>query len=196
LLYYSDLYDLQTIIDKHWERFKPVLGDRRETDVFLNKLNDLRNPDAHQRGLWPFEQQLVLGISGHFRQAVAVSRKQVGLDKYYPRFERVTDNFGFTLSSGGISTEQPVKAGQELTYRISAWNPDPEQPLEFSAAVGVTNKNETGWTMSDTLTVRLRPEDIERQVMVLIIVRGSRTKLLRPYAGDQLVTFSYVGIPD
>jgi hypothetical protein len=197
LLYYSDLPDLQKIIDKHWERFKPVLGDRQETDVFLNKLNELRNPDAHQRGLWPYEQQLVFGISGHFRQAVAFSRKQVDdLNKYYPRFERVTDSFGFTVSDGGVSTDRPVRAGDELTYRISAWNPEPEHPLELKAGVGVGQENGTGWSASDTLMVRLRPQDIERNLYIFIALRGDRTKRLRPNSADQMVWFIYTGIPE
>jgi hypothetical protein len=197
LLYYSDLPDLQKIIGKHWERFKPALGNRQETDVFLNKLNELRNPDAHQRGLWPYEQQLVLGISGHFRQAVAFSRKQVDeLNKYYPRFERITDSFGFSTTNGSIETGRPIKAGDELTYRISAWNPEPEQPLEFNAGVGLMQEHGTGWTTADTLSVRIRPEEIERDVSVFITLRGDRTKRLRPHAVDHLVRFVYVGIPD
>ena len=55
LLYYADLSDLRKVIEKHWDQFQPILRDKREFEVFFDKLEDFRNPDAHQRGLWPYD---------------------------------------------------------------------------------------------------------------------------------------------
>jgi hypothetical protein len=132
-LYYADVTDLRTIIESHWGLIKPVLGDKKETEVFLDKLEDLRNPDSHQRSLWPYEVDLVYGISGHFRQALAVSRSEADeLDTYYPRFERVVDSFGNVISHPETSTffDHRVRPGTSITYQVEAWNPDIE-PLSF-----------------------------------------------------------------
>ena len=40
ILFYSDFYDLETIIDKNWESFLPVLNDKKIDKDFL-KSQDL-----------------------------------------------------------------------------------------------------------------------------------------------------------
>jgi hypothetical protein len=194
LLYYADLGDLRNIVDKNWEKFKPVLRDKSEFRIFMDKLEDLRNPDAHQRGLWPYEIDLAFGISGQMRQALAVSRRRVDdLNKYYPRFERVTDNFGFTVTDRNVTTGKTVRPGDRLTYRISAWNPDSNHPLEFCIAILL--RMVTDWTTDDVISCVLTDEDIDRTMSVDIRLRGERGKK-RGLNFDEAVAFYYVGVPE
>ncbi len=50
-LYFSDFNDLIKIITDNWTLFEPVFGDQNQTTVYLEKLRELRNPDAHRREL-------------------------------------------------------------------------------------------------------------------------------------------------
>lgn len=62
LLYYADFTDLFPIIKKKWDPdFRECFGDQAELKTYLEKLADLRNPDAHSRSLLEVEEQLVAG---------------------------------------------------------------------------------------------------------------------------------------
>lgn len=55
LLYYADFYDLSTILKKHYDDeavgFSDALGKWKTIEVFLEELEKLRDPHAHQREL-------------------------------------------------------------------------------------------------------------------------------------------------
>lgn len=203
LLYYADLTDLITIVGKQWPHLSHFLLDKKETEVYLGRLEDLRNPDAHQRGLFPYEVDLVFGISGHFRQALALMRSEVDtLDKYYPRFEQIVDNFGHVAKhpTPMISTGRAIRAGDTLVFKVSAWSPDTE-PLEFRVGRGFPAFELEPWTTDTTLTVLVKEEHIEREVSYSIQLRGKRTRERDSSKSDAVskadaaVWFSYVGIP-
>lgn len=198
LIYYAELPDLGTIIHKNWELFKPVLGDRKEFDVNFERLDDLRNPEAHNRDLWPYEIDLVFGISGTFRQALAGARSQSdNSDKYYPRFERVTDSLGHAVSypQMSLNTGKSVKAGDRINYQLSAWDPSGEQP-EFRIWIhGVRTRMVVDWTSADTVTVEFDEDLINRVIRVEIQMRGKRTRDVNGNA-DGLADFYYNGIPN
>src|SRR5258706_13994118 len=49
LIYFADFADLKDIIEDKWPLFEPVFINRDQTLIFLDKLRELRNPDAdHQ----------------------------------------------------------------------------------------------------------------------------------------------------
>ena len=199
LLYYADLTDLITIVGKQWPHLSPFLLDKKETEVYLARLEDLRNPDAHQRGLFPYEVDLVFGISGHFRQALALMRSAVDtLDKYYPRFESIVDNFGHAAKHPDIfmtRTETAIRAGDILVFKVSAWSPDDEL-LEFKVGFGYPAfKDVLPWTTDTTLTVVVAEEHIDRSVYYAIHVRGKRKKENNPHGADDVGWFNYIGIP-
>src|SRR5665647_1041699 len=54
LLYYAELYDLKTILEKHWQGdFSEALGKWRRFEVLFDELALYRDPDAHRRELLP-----------------------------------------------------------------------------------------------------------------------------------------------
>lgn len=95
LLNFSDLTDLQIIIDKNWDRFSACLGKKKTFDVYIERLVDFRQPKMHSRSLLPFERSLIDGITGEIRNKVTIYRSGVGPNKeYFPRIEQVRDSFG------------------------------------------------------------------------------------------------------
>src|SRR5205814_63907 len=102
---------------------------------------------------------------------------------------------GFTASSGETNTTgQRVKAGDTVIYRISAWNPNPEEPLEFIIA-GFISAVQTDWTTSETISITFEPKHIQRSVYITLQLRSRRTRELRMDSGDDSVSFVYMGIP-
>jgi hypothetical protein len=145
--------------------------------------------------LWPYEVDLAYGISGHFRQALATGRSALDeLDKYYPRFERVTDSFGNWAGPGQMApSERPiVRLGLQLTYQIEAWNPH-DKPVTFTLKVDrPSGRTVTERTEDTTLQVTLEADDIDRMVEVQIWLHAPGSKR----ALDAMVYFQYRGIPE
>jgi hypothetical protein len=105
LIYYADFYDLKTILHKNWSgEFSDALGDWRKMEVWLDQLEDLRNPDAHRRELLPHQKHLALGIEGEIRgRLVRYRSKRETADDYFPRIESIRGNYGNVYGSGTTS---------------------------------------------------------------------------------------------
>jgi hypothetical protein len=172
LLYYADLHDLGPALRKNWELFSPCLGDLKEIEVYLGRLDDLRNPQAHSRGLLPFEEHLILGIGGDIRQRVTVYRsKQSPESEFFARIESIRDSLGNVLVSSGSSrgTFGPgavLRVGDEVIFSCSGWDPN-GQPLEWSLDVGVAahQRRVQGWSVNDSLIWPVSQEDIGRSAV-------------------------------
>jgi hypothetical protein len=129
LLRYSNFYDLKILINKHWARFQPVLGDKKSFDVYFGRIEDFRNAPAHSRELLPFERDLLAGTAGEIRNRITISRSTMGPDKeFYPRIESVLDNFGQEFLPGrndvGFMSPLSLTVGQELEFRCRGWDPN------------------------------------------------------------------------
>lgn len=101
LLDYSEFTDLRLIVHKHWETFRPCFRDKKQFNVYMERLSDLRNPDAHARPLLPFERPLMLGMSDELRQMVAIYRSEakVGTPQLFPYIESLRDSYGHELNT-------------------------------------------------------------------------------------------------
>lgn len=128
LLSYSDFTDLARVIKKHWELFKPCLGDRKTFDVYMDRLEEFRNPKMHSRALVPFEGALVEGMTGEIRNKVTIFRS--GLDpedRHFPRIEYVRDSFGHAPTGGSpmdtLLTGLTLYPGDEVSVECSGWDP-------------------------------------------------------------------------
>ena len=133
LLYYSDFYDLGTLVDKHWnDGLSECFGDKRATELYLKRLDGLRNPGAHSRELMQFERNLVSGMADELRQKITLHHSTAGAGEpkeYFARIESITDNFGRSTTgsaSGGRGIEATVmlRVGDQIHFRCSAWDPD------------------------------------------------------------------------
>ena len=85
LIYFSTFFDLERIVLDNWTVFEPVFGDSTRTGVYLEKLRELRNPDAHHRALTTSEKALIEGIAGELRTQITrhMSRRDTP-DEYFP----------------------------------------------------------------------------------------------------------------
>jgi len=125
ILDYADFTDLGVIIRKHWSLFKPCLGDRRKFEVYVDRLEECRNPPMHSRLLVPFERSLVEGMAGEIRNAVTVYRgERESSDRHFPRIEYVQDSFGRSVGQSEMSSDKPVlRPGDSVMFDCSGWDP-------------------------------------------------------------------------
>jgi hypothetical protein len=135
-LSYSYLGDLVSIIRKkgNWSRiFEPVLGPKDEAFALFNILETVRKAVTHNRRLLPFEEDLASGIAGRIRNRVTIYLSNQDPDgDYYPRIDRIEDNFGnlFTYSSGfdfsnavSVQTQITLRVGDTVTFRCEGTDP-------------------------------------------------------------------------
>src|SRR2546422_2609549 len=96
LIYYADFYDLKAILRKHWQGpFSEAFGEWKTTEVWLEELERMRDPDAHRRELLPHQKYLAIGIAGEIRTRLVRyrSKRETAAD-YFPRIESVRDSLG------------------------------------------------------------------------------------------------------
>ena len=127
LLYYSDFADLAPVIRKHWELFKPCLGEHKTFDVYMDRLEEFRNAPMHSRTLVPFERALAEGMAGEIRNKVTIHRS--GLDpanRHFPRIEYVRDSLGNAAPAGPmaiVDTSLTLYPGDEILFECSGLGP-------------------------------------------------------------------------
>jgi hypothetical protein len=136
LLYYAEFYDLNNIIGKNWDAgFKDCFKDKKRFDVYIDRLSAFRNPDAHSRALLPFEEQLVLGMTGELRQELTLflSTGAGGPEpEHFARIEEVRDNFGTRAVGeataetlfGNTHSDAVLRPGDTVSFIGRAWDPE------------------------------------------------------------------------
>ena len=175
LLYYADLHDLAPVLKKNWELFSPCLGDWKEIGVYLGRLDDLRHPEFHGRTLLPFEEHLILGISGDIRQRVTVYRSRQSVEsEFFARIESVKDSLGNVLvrpgfDPGMVGTGAVLRVGDEVVFSCSGWDPN-GQPLEWKLEVG--GRTAQDWSTDDSLVWRVSESDVGQLVRAMIEMRS------------------------
>lgn len=191
LLAYSHIYELRKLVSKNWDEFKAVFKDKKHFDVYMDRVEDLRNVPMHSRQLLPFEQHLLSGIAGEIRNLVTIYRSQLAPDgKHYPVVESIIDSFGNQLVKnfrGADGTR--LKMGDIVEFQCRGWDPQ-DRPLtwtlervgrgEVSSATG--NSVVLAWTVTEA--------DISEFTQLAITMNSNGKYHRYPY-GDQSETFIY-----
>lgn len=194
ILYYSDFYDLRTILKKHWpSQFSVAFGDWKTMNVWLQELEKLRDPDAHRRELLPHQKHLILGITGEIRtRLIRYRSKQETSEDYYPRIESARDNLGRVYSYGTGVIDKPkiiLRVGDILEFVITATDPM-GQPLEYR----IYGKGITEWQKSNILSLKITTNHIIKNFNLLMQIKSQRE--YHAYGDhDDRVLFVYEVLP-
>jgi hypothetical protein len=195
LIYYADFYDLKTILHKNWSgEFSDALGDWRTIEVWLDHLEDLRNPDAHRRELLPHQKHLALGIEGEIRGRLVRYRSKLETEyDYFPRIESIRDNYGNVYSSGDIPmffAQTVLRPGDKLELVITARDPLDENLLYRLQP----EDNSSEWVESNSFLYTVTPNDIGAMSRVRMSIKSKRE--YHAYGSyDASVTFHYKILP-
>ncbi|MBQ0736445.1 Swt1 family HEPN domain-containing protein [Aquimarina celericrescens] len=190
LIYYSDFYDLSTIISKNWAAlFKSVFEDKKEFDVYFKKMEEYRNTLAHGRLLLLHQSNLLEGICGEIRNKIIryQSKMEYNVD-IFPRIERVADNFGNVWPGfNSLHPKTTLFPGDILEITINATDPE-DQPLEFRI------QNTTPWQRENTIKLFIENKHVCLRKVFNVLMRSTR-----PYHSqvdrDGEVHLSYVILP-
>jgi len=194
LIYYADFYDLNTILKKNWKgEIQQALGDWATIKVFLDLLQDYRNPDAHRRGLLPHQENLVIGISGEIRNRLVLYRsKKETCDDVFPRLESVRDNLGNTWipeKAGALETGLTLRPGDCIEYVVEATDP-------LGSKIFYSILNETEWQNSNHLELKLTTKHIGIKYSAIIVIKSDRDYHARSSDRDDFAIFSYTVLPN
>jgi hypothetical protein len=195
LLAYTELTQLQNLIlDKAWDQFAPALGTRAHIKTYLSKISAYRNPTMHSRPLLPFEEHLVLGISGELRNQIALYRKErEEANMFWPTIEQVTDSFGHTAvgPAGDAGTSGVrLEVGNVVTFKCRAYDPEQRELTWRLNARGIDL--DTGVGGEVTLTWTVTTADVGESMLIHVLVKstGPYHRISQDW-GDDYVYFHY-----
>jgi hypothetical protein len=131
LLSYTEFYELKDIVVRNWDEFTDVWRSRRYFEAIFERLADFRNPNAHSRQLLPFEEHLVLGLSGEIRNTITLHRSTTAVTgEHYPILELIEDSLGNRFvpteeqqSGSGFRIPVTFSVGETVTFKLKAWDP-------------------------------------------------------------------------
>lgn len=178
---YTEFSQLQALIlEKQWNAFAPALGKRKHIEAYLSKISGFRNPTMHARALLPFEEYLVLGISGELRNRIAIYRNTLEHSSmYYPVVDSITDNFGNThdgVTNAITLTGVRLEIGETITFTCRATDPmNRELTWRLSNnAIGNSNNDRSEVIGNEVvLSYTFARSDVSEQVPLLITLRSS-----------------------
>jgi len=178
VIYYADFYDLKTILRKNWDKgLSSVFGNLRETEVLLDILADLRNPDAHRRELLPYQRHLAIGISGKIRTNISgyLSNMETR-DSYYSKLESVQDSLGNTWSIGDrnpLPTGCVLRVGDNIQFQVSGSDPKGE-PVEFALFPLTIPPHEISWNGTGSFDLTINETHINEVLWIFIAIKSPR----------------------
>ncbi|WP_454164313.1 hypothetical protein [Gordonia iterans] len=179
LLDYTEFTQLQVLIlEKAWDSFAPALNKKKHIETYLSKVSGFRNPTMHARALLPFEEHLVLGISGELRNRIAIYRNtQEQASMYYPVVDSITDNFGNTHDGATnliTLTGVRLEIGDTVSFTCRATDPEDRQlhwVLSNNAGHPHTQTSESSGSEVE-LSYTFTRDDVSEKVPLLITLRS------------------------
>lgn len=124
IIYYSDFYDLETIILKHWEKFKDVFDDKKRFEVLFKEVENFRNTLSHGRELLPYQEEFLKGIVGDLKTKIVLfHNKNMNVDDYFIKILKVSDNIGHIWGSDVWIKRPILRVGDTIELLVEAYDP-------------------------------------------------------------------------
>lgn len=190
LIYYSDFYDLYTVINKNWLYFKPIFDDKKRFEIFFSEAARYRNTLAHGRELLSYQISLLSGIIGDLKYKImCYHSKNMNPDDYFLKILKVTDSLGSIWEYGMkpiIHTRKTLRVDDEIEYIIDAFDP---KGRKMAYSINLEGK-EINYK-SNKLTLKITSGMVSKITSIILTVRTSKTE----YKNKDSVNFLYSVIP-
>jgi hypothetical protein len=190
LIYYSDFYDLATIIIKNWELFKPVLIDKKRFEVFFSEVENFRNTIAHGRNLTLSQESLLHGITSDLKSLITIyHNKNEMKEDYFIRLTKINDNLGNVWDEDHSPKTKPVlRVGDEYELFIEANDP---KGREIEYEISKINSTFEIKGTSPRITFKVTNDLVSSSQMFLIQVRTPQSE----YTNSDLRTIHITILP-
>jgi hypothetical protein len=131
LIFYSDFYDLKTIVDKNWEIFLPILKNKKRFEIFFKEVENYRNTVSHGRSLTLGQENLLNGILSDLKNLITIHHNRNEMnDDYFIRITQVNDNLG-NVWDDIINQIKPIlRVGDDYEIIIEANDPK-DRKIEY-----------------------------------------------------------------
>jgi hypothetical protein len=124
LIFYSDFYDLETIIVKNWESFLPIFHNKKRFEIFFEEIEKLRNSVAHGRSLLKSQELLLQGIlEDHKNLRTIYHNKNEMKDDYFIRINKVSDNLGNIWTTSINVNDKLIRVDDTYEILVEAIDP-------------------------------------------------------------------------
>jgi len=124
LIYYSDFYNLKSIINKNWEKFVPIFHNKKRFEVFFDEMESFRNEIAHGRDLTSSQENMIAGILNDLKTLIAIyHNKNEMKDDYFIKVLKICDNLGNIWEINKRSWEVTLREGDYYELIIDAFDP-------------------------------------------------------------------------
>jgi len=131
LIYYSDFYDLKTIIDKNWETFSPALNNKKRFEIFFKEVENYRNTVAHGRNLTLSQNLLLEGILIDIKNTITIyHNKNEMKNDFFIEVIKINDNLGNIWSKNQNWNKPVLRVGDEYELLIEANDPK-DREIEY-----------------------------------------------------------------
>ena len=131
LIYYSDFYDLKSIIDKNWSVFLPILLNKKRFEIFFKEIENFRNTVAHGRNLTLSQNLLLEGILIDLKNSITIyHNKNEMKSDFFIELTKINDNLGNIWSKTEIWKKPILRVGDEYELLIEANDPK-DREIEY-----------------------------------------------------------------
>jgi hypothetical protein len=169
MIYYSDFYDLKTIIVKNWDAFTPVFLNKKRFEIFFDEVERYRNSIAHGRPLLKSQLLILEGILQDQKNLRAIyHNKNEMKDDYFIRINKVSDNLGNSWTSSIQVNKTPLRVGDTYELLIEAVDP---KNREIEYEVSFTSSGHRIVQNDNRFNIEITPNLIAQTTMLFISVR-------------------------
>ena len=188
LLDYTEVYQIQKIIEKNWLVVKPVLDDKKRTEVYLGIIFDIRNTIGHSRPVVPAERLLLAGAAGQIRNQLARYRSSLdGSASHYSSIDSARDSLGqdglthLANARVGLASSVRIEVGDVIEFELAAtdprgrvleWTLFSSSTPSFGLMARMTERGRKTGTRA-TMTWTVDTTDVGEQTEVVIRLRNA-----------------------
>lgn len=169
IIFYSDFYDLKTIITKNWELFLPIFLNKKRFEIFFEEVEKYRNSIAHGRPLLKSQLLLLEGILLDQKNLKTIyHNKDEMKEDYFIRINRITDNIGNIWSTSINANDKLLRVGDNYELLVEAVDPK-DREIEYEIKFLSGNFNIT--QKENRFNFEISEELIGNGKMMLIIAK-------------------------
>jgi hypothetical protein len=168
VVFYADFEHLGLVIDENWQKFAPILGDKKRFLVFFSEVEQFKKIINNGKALIKGQENLLSGIVSDLKNTITIYNNKNNLvDDYFIAITKVSDNLGTSWSNINQENQQkPVlKVGDEYELLVEANDPkDREIEYQLSHFTGKLRMNQD----SKRFNFKIEKDFIGQNTMLII----------------------------
>lgn len=168
IIFYADFEHLGLIIDENWQKFAPILDDKKRFLVFFNEVEQFKKIINNGKDLIKSQENLLAGIVMDLKNTITIyNNKNNSVNEYFIAITKISDNLGTSWTNSTQENQQkPVlKVGDEYELLVEANDPkDRKIEYQLSHFTGKLRINQD----SNRFNFKIEKEFVGQNTMLII----------------------------